>query len=272
MTQFALLIIGTLIARPLWAQGDLKVLTGNEAIKLFVYAGKPVHPFCLGFPLGGSSRKEPVELAKCTDSKVVPKSPGEGWLEAEYPRTEGDFFISQPPYVSYGILAKKGDRFLVATDSSGGGSGQFSALLWVRLTDKDISVARDEVGGDRCAGGLSDYVEGGAAVRFSVSTTTAEIVALSGVNLASTVRDKLRDGYRNCDGTARYSYDLVSEKMELSSLELSVPESTEPATSGDPQSCFDQLARQYDKNNKLRLTPEELKQFGQAFLSTCGKQ
>jgi hypothetical protein len=189
MTQFALLIIGTLIARPLWAQGDLKVLTGNEAIHLFVYAGKPVHPFCLGFPLGGSSRKEPVELAKGTDGKVVPKSPREGWLEAEYPRTEGDFFISQPPYV-----------------------------------------------------------------------------------LASTVRDKLRDGYRNCDGTARYSYDLVSEEMELSSLELSVPEATEPATSSDPQSCFDQLARRYDKNNKLRLTPEELKQSGQAFLSTCGKQ
>ena len=263
------LMMGSWIAGPLTAQGDLKILTGSDAAKLFVYEGKPLHPFCLGFPLEASSRSGPVELAKCTDTKVVPKSPGEGRLEAEYPRTEGDFFISLPPYVSYGVLAKKGQNFLIASDSSGGGSGQFSSLFWVRLTDKEISVTKDEIGGDRCAGQLSNYVVEGAAIRFDVSTPAAEIVALTGVKVASAISDKLRAGYHACDGAARYRYDLVSEKMELSSLELSVPDPAGPGTIGDPQSCFDQLVRQYARNNKLRLVPEALKDFGRVFASTC---
>src|SRR5262245_20544536 len=125
--------------------------------KRFVYRGRLLHPFCLDFTQEGATRRIPHELAKCSATPVIPKNQGKGWWTAEYPHEEGEHFVSSPPYISYSVLANKGDRFLIASNSSGGGSGQFSNLFWVRLGNEQIAVVKDELGGDRCSGGLSDF-------------------------------------------------------------------------------------------------------------------
>jgi len=254
-----------LVATPLAAQ---QIVMGNAAAKQFVYNGKPVHPFCLGFTQEASSRPGPFLLSKCSDTKVVPKSHPDDRLEAEYPREAGDFFVSFPPFVSYKVLAKKGDRFLIASDSSGGGSGQFSNLFWVRLTKEEIGVSKDEIGGDRCVGGLSNYVAEGRAIGFNVDTPAAEIISLTGVQIDKSITDQLKAGYADCDGAAHYRYDLATEKMRLSSVKLNVPDPP-GAAARDPQACFDRLVRQYDKNKKTVLKPNELKEFGRVFAAMC---
>lgn len=264
--RIAVFLLTLLAANVAWAQ---QIVTGNAAARQFLYNGKPIHPLCVDFPQERSSRRGPFPLVKCSDTKVVPTSHPDGWLEAEYPREDGAFFVSSAPFISYKILAKKGDRFLIGSESSGGGSGQFSALLWVRLKDKDIGVSKDEVGGDRCAGRLSNYVTDGSAIRFDVDTPATQILSLSGVQIDASTTGQLRTGYQDCDGTAQYRYDLITEKMELTSVKLNVPDAPEDAAR-NPQACFDRLVRRYERNRKTTLNPNELKEFGRAFVSTCG--
>lgn len=260
-----LLLFGLLFAVPVAAQ---QIVTGNAAAQQFVYMGKIIHPFCVDFPLEGSSRPGPFPLAMCSDTKVVAAVKPDGWLEAEYPRKDGNVFISLPPYVSYRVLAKKGDRFLIASNSSGGGSGQFSALFWVRLTSDQIGVAKDEIGGDRCGGSLSSFAMEGRDVGFNVDTPADQIIALSGIPIDNSITDQLRSGYRDCDGAAHYRYDLAKEKMQLSSLKLNVPDPPASTATG-PQSCFDRLVVEYGKRKQTVLNPDALKKFGRDFAAKC---
>ena len=268
----ALFLIATFfLILPVLAQTKPGIATGKSAAKAFVFEGKPLHPFCLDFPLERSSRNSPIELAKCTDRKVAPKKEGDGWWSAEYPREEGAFFLSFPPGISYGVLAKKGDRFLVATEHSGGGSGQFTDLFWVRLDDKQVVVIKDERGGDRCAGRLDGYQFDESAIRFHQATPAADIVGLAGVMLDEATKGKLRYAYSACDGEAYYCYDLVSEKTELTSLTLNETAPDTEAEPNDPQVCFDKLVQQYAKAKKTNLKPDKLKEFGQKFAAACVK-
>ena len=255
--------LGTLIpVIPLFAQTETKILTVAEAAKLFVYQSKPVHPFCLFFPFD-SARWEPMDLAKCTDEKVTPQA-ADGWLSADYP-SDGATRLAGT-FASYRVLAKKGERFLVASDISGGGSGKFTFLFWVQLDGKQLTLLKDEAGGDRCAGRLSDYSADGEAIRFAKSVTTSDIVDLADLNLDGKIKDKLRDTPADCAAEIHYRYDLASENMQLTSLELNAEDK---ATGADPQGCFDRLVQQYAKSGRTTLTPEELKEFGRKFAATC---
>jgi hypothetical protein len=265
----SLLTLGLVVASvSLQGQATPKIQTGKAAQQLFTYEGKLIHPFCLDFPFD-SGRKTPVDLSKCSRQKVDFKKEGEGWLSAEYPREEGDFFISFPPGISYGVLAKKGDRFLVASESSGGGSGQFTSLFWVRLADKEIVLTNDASGGDRCAGRLQSYRIDGASVRFDQSKSTTDILELTGVKLDRSLADKMRYGYIACDGVARYRYALATETVELTSVSFHGVEPSADAPANDPQACFDRLVLQYVKAKKSELKPAALKEFGRKFEANC---
>jgi hypothetical protein len=258
-------MFGLMLASPVAPQ---QIATGGVAAQQFVYMGKPVHPFCVDFPLEGSSRPGPFPLAKCSDTKVVAVSKPDGWLEAEYPHKDGEFFVSHPPYISYRVLARKGERFLIGSESSGGGSGQFSALFWVRLTSDQIGVVKDEMGGDRCGGSLSGYAVEGRDIAFNVDTPAGEILAQSGISIDKSITDQLRSGYRDCDGASHYRYNLTTEKKQLTSLKLNVPDPPGSDAAG-PQACFDRLVLEYGKKKQTVLGPEALKKFGREFAAKC---
>jgi hypothetical protein len=137
-----------------------------------------------------------------------------------------------------------------------------------RLTKEEIGVSKDEMGGDRCIGGLSNYVAEGRGIGFDVNTPSAKIISLTGVQVDKSITDQLKSGYVDCDGAAHYRYDLATDRMRLSSVKLNVPDPPDTAAR-DPQACFDRLVRQYYKNKKTLFNPDELKEFGRAFAAMC---
>lgn len=240
--------------------------TGAKAESRFVYLGQPVHPLCVRFSLEESS-VEPNDLSSCARNAVANRDK-RGWLAADFPPGEGR------GNVAYRTLAAKGDRFLIAEDYWSGGTGQWSFLLWVRLADGKVTKDRDERGGDRCAGGMSDFTVDSATVHYQAHEPTTDILKLAGVAVSDSLRDLLRSTYPDCDGVASYVYDPATDKTRFTSLMLSgnpLPRSADagPPPPHDPQVCFDSLARQYIAGGRQTLTPAALKEFGRTFSTSC---
>ena len=253
-----ILITGCLVSPPLE--------TGAKAASRFVYLGRPVHPLCVRFSLEESS-VEPNDLSSCAHDTPATRDK-RGWLAADFPPGEGR------GNVAYRALAAKGDRFLIAEDYWGGGTGRWSFLLWVRLANGEVSKDRDDQGGDRCAGGMSDFTVDGATVHYKALEPTTDILKLAGVVVSDSLRGLLRSTYPDCDGAATYVYDPATDKTRFTSLTLlgnPLPRSADagPPPPHDPQVCFDSLARQYIDGGKTTLTPATLKEFGRTFSTRC---
>jgi len=89
-SRVAAVALSVLVASAsLQAQQKETVRTGTAAAQLFVYAGHPIHPFCLDFPYG-SDRSTPIELARCNDTPVQAAKDGTQ-LSADYPNDDGGF-------------------------------------------------------------------------------------------------------------------------------------------------------------------------------------
>ena len=264
-SRISALVVVTLICTLfLQAQSKTPILTGAAAAKLFLYAGKPIHPFCLDFPFD-SSRMTPIELSRCNDTPVQPSITGTE-LSADYP-DDGGARLSLAG-ISYNVLASKAGRFLIWSAHSGGGSGQFTDLFWVRLDSRQLTYEKGEIGGDRCAGRVDIVRTEASAIRISQAVSTVDLLELASAKLDPALASRLRSGYAACDGTANYRYDLRTEKPALLSVSLgrTEPENGDPL---DPQICFDRLAQQYAKAKNSELNPAELKTFGRKFLQTC---
>jgi hypothetical protein len=246
------------------AEGESRVITGEAAAGLFVYRNQPIHPFCVDFPWD-SARRDPIVLSRCSDTKVVPAARADGWLAADYPREDGPY-MSQP-FASYRVLARKGDRFLIAIAESGGGTGKFTRLRWLRLGADHVSIANEVKGGDRCVGGLSGYAVKGGFIEFNQSLPASAVISLTGVAIEKSIHGQLRGAPPDCDATASYQYDPATERMQLLSVALHEVRVRSGTADSDPQACFDRLVRQRGKSSVL--TPGELKEFGQVFASTC---
>ena len=259
------LVAWLLMAARLAAQGDHQIATGAAATSAFVHQGRPIHPLCVLFAQEKASRSRANEFANCSDTSVVPDV-SDGWTTARFPQQRG--------YSSYRVLAREGDRFLLALESSGGGSGEFSDLSWVQVGSTAIRNVKDILGGDRCAGGLSGYHVDGRTVRLSAASSTVDILRLAGVRVADTVLAKLSSGYRACNGYANYEYDLATDSLVLTSVTLVADGSTTVRTDAaslrrDPQSCFDALARHSVVARKATIGLPELRTFGARFVREC---
>jgi hypothetical protein len=252
-----------------WAQAQGTVSVGRDATGQFQYQGRPVHPLCVSFAYG-SARQEPLALAQCTDPKLTPTSKADGWLELD----TGE----RASWVNYRVLARKGERFLITTDVSHGGTTSTTTLMWVRLGNGRVRVDKDVLGGQACSGGLSEFRDDGTrAIRFSASMTTSDMVAL-----AAPARTKVATAglsaaiLSDCAGYATYRYDLERETLAIASVTLSTPPAREPSTSksgpsseSDPQACFEQFVSEHLRRHSKTLTPSQLNAFGSSFLQQC---
>lgn len=84
------------------------ILVGGQAAARFQFDGTPVHPLCVNMPLD-SSLSDPKSLSECTNRRITPTAGRDGSWEAHSKEQELG--------ISYRVLANKGDRFLLATDS-----------------------------------------------------------------------------------------------------------------------------------------------------------
>jgi len=245
---------------PLPLAGEADVVMGRAAATRFVYASKPVHPFCVDFP-ADSARWNPLAFSDCTRAEIAPVVETGGWRSADHPR-EGNF---PGGYISYRVLASKGNRILVATAGSGGGSGIHSTLRWYSVEEGRIFISKEEMGGDRCAGGLSGFEVKDGLIEFGRDMPATTVIGLSGAGIDPRSRALLNGSPVDCDGTARYRYDPATERMQMISLTLNPPPSESEAGRRDTQSCFDGLARRFTKP----LSPDDLEGIGRAFASGC---
>jgi len=255
---------------PAAAQTTPLLRTGDSAAAQLAYHGTPLHPFCFDFSLERLSRATPFILASCTGTGDPAESDTGGWHRAEYRA------LQPGRIVAYRALASLGNRFLIATETYGYGSGQFSSLFWIRLDTDRVAVVRDVATGDRCAGGMSRYTVDHSAVRFRITTPTRDIIRLSGVPVPDSVRARLRNGYYACDGDAIYRYDLSSQRKTLLSVTLDTTGAhiyTLPSLGGPPreavQICFDRLAREYVVSARQALSLTQLTAFVHTFLARC---
>jgi hypothetical protein len=255
-----LVTIAVTACRPPWLVE--RIVTGPAAVDGFRFGDRPIHPLCVLFSQEESSRHAPVPLATCADS-TVPVEQRDGWMWAEKTDTHA--------YSGYRVLARKNDRFLLAIESSGGGTGRFTDLTWVRLGPTSLADVKDVLGGDRCGGGQSGFRVEGRRVVFIADVTTADVLRLADVTVPDTVRSILDPPYLTfpCYGHVNYQYDLLAERLRVESLTLR-PD-TQPAareifrTHAGPQACFDKLAREVGEP----LQPPEIAAFGRRFLNEC---
>jgi len=89
-------------------------------------------------------------------------------------------------------------------------------------------------------------------------------------DLPAAVTVELRSGHLACDGSARYRYDLNTERMQLVGVHVN-PLDPPEAADKSPQACFDPLALSYGKRGVDGFTPDQMKRFGQAFVSSCSQ-
>jgi len=254
--------------RPTWL-GE-RIVTGPAAAGAFVFRGRPIHPFCVLFSEEESSRHAPVPLATCAkgnaifgpaDAAAPIEQHDDGWMWA----TNRDTRV----YSGYRVLARKNDRFLLALEWSGGGTGRFTDLAWVRLDPTSLADVNDVLGGDRCGGGQSAFRVEGRRVFFKADLTTVDVLRLSDVTVPDTVRAMLDSGYFPCYGYVNYVYDVLAEQLRLESLTLR-PD-TQPAAREifrahtGSQACFDELVGEV----REPLQPSEIAAFGRRFISRC---
>ena len=238
-----------------------RIITGDRASAAFVYQGRPVHPLCVLFSQEGSSRGTPNELAECTDPATIPEI------------KDGEAFVFLPErrgYSGYRVLARQGDRFLLTLESSGGGSGAFSDLSWVKLETARIRDVKDVLGGDRCGGGLGHYRVNTRVLSVSAAASTLDLLRLGGLDVADPFEADLRYGPPFCDGYVNYEYDLAADSLQVRSVTIVAPDARNVQSDRSAmQSCFDDLARRAGVFQKPTVALPELKTLVAHFRTVC---
>lgn len=253
--------------------GCQRIVTGDAAAATFVYQGRPVHPACVWFSRERASRGRPITLASCSasSSRAVMR---DGWTFAEKLPPPAEGASSGNGYSGYRVLARNGARYLLALESSGGGTGKFSDLSWVQLGQADVKDVEDILGGDRCGGGLGRYHVFAESIGVSATISTVDLLRLARVGIPESTRDSLRSGYLACDGYANYEYDLVADSLRLRSVSFLAPGAEGPARlpttdPRDPQACFDGVVRRMGLLRRPMVPLPELEPLGARFTQRC---
>jgi len=117
----------------------------DEANSKFAYKGKPIHPFLVGEFFNWLSDNRPpmittVDVAAAHDTNKYQKSSIEkrgDWWFAEKQEKDGDFVIHES--FGYHWLGKLANGvYVVEMGYSGGGSGFFMDLMFVRFSEGEI--------------------------------------------------------------------------------------------------------------------------------------
>lgn len=256
----------------LFGQSATPVTMGSAAAQAFLFQGKPVHPFCVDFDEEDAVQR----LSACTAADAVPRLDKRGFRTADYKPDPG--FNLRQPFSSYRVLGRKGNRFLVATTTSGGGTGIFYSLFWVLLDDSTLKMAGSIAGGDRCSGGLDDFHVRENVVEFSQHLTPEDVLRLAH---APSPEDSVEYSAISCFARAHFVYDVADEKLSLESVtlryELGAQDQSGKVQDREgwtglfsAQSCFNKLFNDYIGQKRSALDAALLAQFGRDFNSRCG--
>ncbi len=172
-------------------------------------------------------------------------------------------------YGYYRYLGKADDYDIVYVVSSGGGSGQFSAIDLVKRTGDKILVEPIN-DGDRCNNGITQVKNENNSLVYTVNMTPYDFIRLTKINPHQLKPSDLETCASCCAATVVFTRDLkniMSEKMNYVDLDSYSRENT---PSDQPyQACFNKLVTTYKKNGQTHLNNDQLQGFMKEFNEKC---
>jgi hypothetical protein len=236
-----------------------------------IYQNKPVDPLCL-------SENHYNELSKCginAEPDLVASGDNEilkakGYYGYEYQvKNSGQ----SRGYSYYKVIGKSGNKIIVNTVSSGGGSGEFTAILLVSRNADKLKITT-VASGDRCNSGVSHPEVKNDRLIYRSNMTPLDYTGLAHSNphLLKSM-DDLQYCAACCAGYAVYSFPLKNEMENTKFLYVDFKDypAKELAKLGDKpyQRCFDKLIADYQSQGKTRLVGKAAAEFALKFYSLC---
>lgn len=258
----AVITLSLMVAAPA-APPPAWTTTRPEAALL--YRGKPIHPQCM-WDLVNAGRRKSIDLGACNapntkDGKLFPAKQDHAFFSAELRHRDDDVFMRGDPFTSYGVLAARGNEFIVRNDSEEGGTGIFSTLMHIRLDGQKLVLMRVLQSGDRCGGGVGETKATPGVVRYSANITPHALMELAGVK-----RNSLPDGLAVCGGTQDMEYDLNTGRTRMVSAHVNKDFPT------GFNACLERMVAAQTKWGKLVFSLPELTAFGQDYVRKCGNK
>jgi hypothetical protein len=233
--------------------------------------GLPTEPYCMEHFFGDGSRFEPVELRNCGMDAILPTEAAhldeKGNYGYEYSYADSGEGLSRS-YIYYRYLGRRQGLPVLFLSESGGGSGQFTAIVTVKREGDTLKLAEEIASGDRCNGGLDASMQGDE-LNYTQNITPYDFIKITDDNPHNlNAYDDLEASASSCFGAATYS------NGKLAHVTLTADgEDMEGWTDRLPyQPCFNGIYREYLQQGKTVLDMEALKAFTHKFNTTCVDQ
>jgi hypothetical protein len=232
--------------------------TQNIPPSLYRVDGRPVPSSCLS-DLAGMGDSQTVNLTHCGDPSVKPKSLPTGVIGYEDP--QGGYFY-------YRYLGKADGLDILYTESSGGGSGQFTSLVGILRNGQTLVPKRDYAAGDRCNGGLSGAALANGRVTFDQAITPHALIALGDPGTKLQAYKDLEDAATSCIGESH----MAGDDKHWTGVTLTNDSLTDQKGWTEQyryQACFNALYRETVAQHHAELDRNGVKAFAASFTKRC---
>lgn len=229
--------------------------------KLYRVDGRPVPVSCLEGLASpeGDGRNMRIDLRTCGNTKLRPRSEADGSVGYDIP--DGGYFY-------YHYLGQSDGLDVIALETSGGGSGQFTELIGIRRSGHFIRLAKRYAGGDRCNGGISAEKISNGKLTFDQAITPYDLIEMAHLNQGLKAYKDLEASAASCIGVSHMTGD------DAHWTGVSLTESDWPDRDGWTdqyryQACFNRLYRDTVSGGRGALDRKGVVTFARAFATRC---
>lgn len=236
------------------------------------YKGKIIQPSCVtSLTAGDGAKAGKIDLDHCPGTAGKVEVNEDGTVEC-MSKDEGLMSI---PYDSYKVIGMYSGLYLLKYGWSGGGTGDFTGLIGVRIKKNWLYRVYTLNDGDRCNGGLLELWKVMDQVRTRISLTPFELIDLAEGRPTLSKDNKigdLEDTHNSCVATAVFQIDPVSGKETLVEVDLGndpIENIKNWTKSFKNQIYFNAVYNSFISAKKNRLDPKGIEEFLTAFRKKC---
>lgn len=189
-------------------------------------------------------------------------------VEDDYLTTRDEADVKQQEFTSYTVIGQQGNKFLLDTTSWTGGTGIFTAVIWLELTNNKLTVLDMLAGGDRCNGGTRKT----GAWEYFVNDTPYDMLQRAvGTPLPVKPYDDLESSAASCVAQTIFRFNPATGKSTFVEMRLN----KESQSMDDYlkqikyQVCFNEIYNQLLKDGKTTLNQLQIDAFRTAFEKKC---
>ena len=218
--------------------------------------GKPINPLCL-LPIsdetGQSTR---ISLNNCGSDIIVRDyaSRGPEWIGFSY-TDKNEPIAERTAEYNYRYVGQIGEKAILFSNYSGGGSGHFTSLVALKRRDATNFEFSEIAGGDRCNGAISNITIQDNRLYFDQVLTPWMLMQL-GLVPENPAFDGLASSATSCVATAH----MRGSRMVSVTLDGGVDNDTD-----NPRACFDKTIQQFVAKNDMELDIRKLRRLRSQF-------